>query len=135
MKDKGKKSTYEKNNLWVIVALLIFILGLFLYGQLKDYFQQKRLNNSGNTTICSVTEKGYTKGPDIIVQYSVYDKQYTKRSGSPCKIEIGEEFEIVYNVTDPSDSKINFSKPIIPEYFIQTKGKISRIDNGFFKRV
>ena len=132
---KLKDNRSKNSNLWILFAVPIIIAAIFLFGQLKDRNQQSRLNSNGNSTICSVTDKGYTKGPDIIVEYYVNNRKYIKRCGSPCIIDVGEEFEIIYNTNDPSDSKIIFFNPIIPKAYSSIKGKITRIDNSFFKRV
>lgn len=112
MKQKNK-------NIISIIILIIFLLIAKIYLE-KQKSNSQNLSMKGNVTVGLITKKNgpgprTISGNSYFYLFYVDSIKYFGASLNDLNYPLGSYFEVLYLADKPTESKMNFSKPVRPE--------------------
>jgi hypothetical protein len=109
-KDKLKSVLYF---LIAMSILFIIILGLIKFASWSEKKDREDIKESNTSTMGTIIKTGSMKGSYAIAEYFVRGERYERKSSSPAEdIYVGEHYVIIYEDTNPKESRIDYTQPI-----------------------
>ncbi len=97
----------------ILLIGYILIYSLAKFGLWLDKKEVEKIEVNKSEVVGVIIKVGSMKGSYAVAEYFVNNKRYERKDDSPANdIYIGEHYVIFYNKVNPSESRIDYTKPI-----------------------
>lgn len=106
-----------------VMLIGVLSLGYIIIYMIASFFGERendriaKIKENEKTTKCKIIKVGNMKGSYAVAEYHVQNLRFERKASSPSDYTyVGENYEIMYDSLQPTESKILFNKPFFYNY-------------------